>query len=83
MEFQENSYKLKSNYMPKPSLPSKKVKDKILPLRVSTEDIKFINALMKSYNLSASQILRKGLDDLAKSTNELSSKLSDKKRLVK
>ena len=73
--------------MPKPSLPSKKVKDKILPLRVSTEDIKFINALMKSYNLSASQVLRKGLEDLAndlaKTTDELSNKLSDKRKLVK
>jgi hypothetical protein len=77
--------------MPKPSLPSKKVKDKILPLRVSTEDIKFINALMKSYNLSASQVLRKGLEDLANDlakttdelSNKLSDKLSDKRKLVK
>jgi hypothetical protein len=52
--------------MPKPPLPSKKVKDKIIQLRVSTEDIKTISELQKKYNVSASKLLRKGLENLGK-----------------
>jgi ribosomal protein L28 len=52
--------------MPKPSLPSKKVKDKVIQLRVSTEDIKTISELQKKYNVSASKLLRKGLENLGK-----------------